>query len=192
MLRKLTVILGLIVFSAQAESAGLDLRLANETAEVIYLTESSTFGYGGADIGLGYLFNEGDDFIVSGLAMITGHSAGNNRPLQFGVGVKLALISIDRPPVNEDVGALAIGVQMRYVFPSSTPVAFLAEGYFAPEVVSFRGAEHYGEYRFALELEVTPSARAYVGYRYIEVELENITPDIEIDDNAHIGVKFEF
>ncbi|MDH5764934.1 MAG: YfaZ family protein [Gammaproteobacteria bacterium] len=192
MLRKFTAILSMVILSAQAGASGLDLRLANETAEIMYLTESSTFGYGGADIGLGYLFNEGDDFIISGQAMITGHSAGNNRSLQFGVGVKLAMISIDRPPVNEDVGALAVGGQIRYLFPSSTPVAILAEGFIAPEVVSFSGADRYWEYRFAVELEVTPSARAYIGYRKIGVELLNIVPEFEIDDQAHIGVKFEF
>lgn len=192
MLRKFTAILSLMILSTQLQAEGFDLRLANETAEVIYLTESSTFGYGGADIGLGLLFNESDDFMLSGSAMVTGHSAGNNRPLQFGVGVKLAMISIDQVFINEDVGAVAIGAQARYLFPSSTPVALLAEGFIAPEVVSFSGAKQYREYRFALELEVTPSARAYVGYRQIEVELENFNQDIEIDDHAHLGVKIEF
>ena len=192
MLRKFTAIVGFMVLSAAVEAEGFDLRLANETAEVIYLTESSTFGYGGADIGLGVLFNEADDFMISGAAMVTGHSAGNNRPLQFGVGVKLAMVSIDQGVINEDVGAAAIGAQVRYLFPSATPVALLAEGFIAPEVVSFSGAEQYREYRFALELEVTPSARAYLGYRKIEVELENINPDIEVDDHAHLGIKIEF
>ncbi|MCW8854309.1 MAG: YfaZ family protein [Gammaproteobacteria bacterium] len=192
MLRKFTTIFGFMILSATVQAEGFDLRLANETAEVIYLTESSTFGYGGADIGLGLLFNEADDFMISGSAMVTGHSAGNNRPLQFGIGVKLAMVSIDQATVNEEVGALAIGAQVRYLFPSSTPVALLAEGFIAPEVVSFSGAEQYREYRFALELEVTPSARAYLGYRKIEVDVENINQDIEIDDHAHLGIKIEF
>ena len=133
MLRKFTEILGFMVLSATVEAEVFDLRLANETAEVIYLTESSTFGYGGADIGLGLLFNEADDFMVSGAAMVTGHSAGNNRPLQFGVGVKIAMVSIDQGVINEDVGAAAIGAQVRYLFPSATPVALLAEGFIRSE-----------------------------------------------------------
>ncbi|MDH5735166.1 MAG: YfaZ family protein, partial [Gammaproteobacteria bacterium] len=79
-----------------------------------------------------------------------------------------------------------------YLFPSATPVALLAEGFIAPRVVSFSGAEQYREYRLAIELEVTPSARAYIGYRKMEVDLENINPDIEIDDHAHLGIKVEF
>jgi hypothetical protein len=47
------------------------------------------------------------------------------------------------------------------------------------------------EYRFAFELEVTPSARAYVGYRMLEIELDT-GAKYKADDNAHIGVRFAF
>jgi hypothetical protein len=194
MLKKITAMLAFAMIATQANARGFDLRLADEAAEIIYLTESSTFGYGGADVGIGLLFNEDDDLMFSGAAMVTGHGAGNNRALQFGVGGKLVLTMLDdrnNTVADEEFGALAIGGQIRYVIPSSTPVAFLAEGFFAPEIVSFSGAEQYTEYRFAVELEVTPSARAYVGYRKIEFELEGGS-EIELDDDPHIGIRIEF
>ena len=110
----------------------------------------------------------------------------------FGLGFMSAWVSRSQGVINRYVGAAAIGAQVCYLFPSATPGARLAEGFIAPEVVSFSGAEQYREYRFALELEVTPSARAYVGYRKIEVELENVNQDVEIDDHAHLGIKIEF
>ncbi len=189
MVRKIAALLGLFVVSNQAQATGLDLRLADETAEIIYLTESSTFGYGGADVGIGLLFNEEDDYMFSASAMITGHGAGNNRPLQFGAGVKLVFASLDNP--DEEAGALAIGGQIRYVIPSSTPVAFLVEGFIAPEITSFSEADQYTEYRVAFELEVTPSTRAYIGYRNIEFDLDRLG-DYEVDDEAHLGVRIEF
>ena len=184
----------LATIASQASARGFDLRLADETAEVIYLTESSTFGYGGADVGIGLLFNEDDDLSFSAAAMVSGHGAGNNRALKFGVGAKLVFTMLDdrnNTLADEEFAALAIGGQIRYVIPSSTPVAFLAEGFIAPEIVSFSGAEQYTEYRFAIELEVTPSARAYVGYRNIEYELEG-GAEIELDDDPHIGIRIEF
>ena len=194
MLKKIAAILTIAMVATQANARGFDLRLADETAEVIYLTESSTFGYGGADVGLGFLFNEADDLMFSGAVMVSGHGAGNNRALKFGVGGKLVMAILDdrnNTVRDEEFGALAIGGQIRYVVPSSTPVAFLAEGFIAPEIVSFSGAEQYTEYRFAIELEVTPSARAYIGYRNIEFELEG-GAEIELDDDPHIGVRIEF
>jgi len=191
MLKKIAAILLISLLSVQTIYAdGVDLKLADETAEVLYLTESSTFGYGGADIGMGFFFNENDDWMASAIAMVSGNSASNERSLQFGVGVKLLLASLDT--ANEEVGALGLAGQVRYVIPAATPIAFLLEGVIAPEVTSFSGAEQYTEYRFAVELEVTPSARAYVGYRNIEIELDTLGADVEIDDEVHLGIRLEF
>lgn len=194
MFKKIAVVFLMGLLAAQtAHADGLDLKLADETAEVIYLTESSTFGYGGADIGVGFLFNEDDDWMLSASVMVTGNSASNESALQFGVGAKFLLASLDLGPANdEEVGALGLAAQVRYVIPSVTPVAFLLEAVIAPEVTSFSGAEQYTEYRLAVELEVTPSARAYVGYRNIEIDLEQGGPGIELDDELHVGVRVEF
>lgn len=191
MLNKLPIALALFSVATFADARGLDVKLADEMAELTYLTESSTFGYGGADVGFGLLFNEADDLHFTGKLMITGNPAGNNRPFQFGVGGKLMLTSFDRGNFNEDVGALAIGAQARYVIPSATPIAFVASGYFAPGITSFSGADQYTEVNFAVELEVTPSARAYVGFRNMEYEFEN-GGEVELDDDLHIGIKFDF
>ena len=87
--------------------------------------------------------------------------------------------------------ALALGGQIRYVIPSTTPVALMAEGFISPDITTFNDAEQYLEYRFALELEVTPSARAYIGYRKIEIDLGGID-DYEMDDDFHLGVRLAF
>lgn len=190
MLKRFLAVTITAMLATQVQARGFDLRLADETAEILYLTESSTFGYGGADVGVGFFFNEADDVSFSASAMISGHGAGNNRALKFGVGFKGLFTSID--VLDEEVGALAIGGQVRYVFPSATPVAFLLEGFIAPSIVSFSGADQYTEFRAAIELEVTPSARAYVGYRNMQYELENYSPDYELDDDWHVGVRVEF
>jgi len=190
MLKKFLFVVAASIISTQAGAAGFDFKLGNEAAELTYLTKSSTFGYGGLDIGMGLFFNETDDMQLNLSGIVTGSSAGNNRALKFGVGAKLSMASLDL--INEDVGALAIGMQVRYVIPSSTPVAFLAEGFIAPSITSFSGAERYNEYRFAIELEVTPSARAYLGYRYMDYELEGISNEYEMDSSGHLGVRFDF
>lgn len=193
MLKKMTAVLALSLLASQVHARGVDLRLADKTAEILYLTESSTFGYGGADIGFGWLFNENDDYMFSASMMVSGHGAGNNRALKFGVGGKLVFAMLDDRPGNadEEFGGLAIGGQVRYVIPSSTPVAFLVEGFVAPEITSFSGAQQYTEFRVAVELEVTPSARAYIGYRNAQFELDGGT-DIELDDDPHVGIRIEF
>lgn len=189
MLKKIALLFTIIPLSFQAEARGIDLKLANKMAEFTYLTESSTFGYGGADVGLGFMFTEDDDVQLNGQIMVSGNPAGNNRAFQFGVGGKLTVTSIDA--LNEEIGAIALGGQFRYVIPAAAPIAFVAAGFYAPGITSFSGADRYTEFRVAIEMEVTPSARAYIGYRNEEYRMER-GGDFEVDDNVHLGLKFDF
>ncbi len=196
MLRKALIIITALLPTSNVLSAGLDLKLSNETAEVTFLTQTATFGYGGADIGIGLFINENDDFLVNGSIIVSGSGTGDVRALHFGVGGKVYGGRLDLGTTNPNTsdpsgGAIAIGGNLRYVFPSSTPIAILVEGFWAPSVTSFSDFDRLVEYRAALELEVTPSARAYVGYRKLEVELDTGLK-YELDDNAHIGVRFAF
>ncbi len=196
MLRKALITLVALIPASNVLSAGLDLKLSSETAEVTFLTENATFGYGGADIGIGLFINENDDFLVNGSILVSGSGTGDVRALHFGVGGKVYAGQLDFGQFgqnNDDPsgGAIAVGGHLRYVFPASTPFAVLAEGFWAPGVTSFSDFDGLVEYRFAFELEVTPSARAYVGYRKLEVELDT-GMKYDADDNVHIGVRFAF
>ncbi|MBE9567599.1 MAG: hypothetical protein IMF14_02810, partial [Proteobacteria bacterium] len=118
------------------------------------------------------------------------------KALHFGVGAKVYAGDI-KGPDNKDYdiqgGAVAIGGQLRYVFPGSAPLAILGEAFYAPEVTSISGFDGLFEYRFALELEVTPSARAYIGYRNLEVRFNKSgSVNYDVDNSAHIGIRFEF
>lgn len=192
MYKKITLITStvtLLAASTLTHARGIDFKLADEMAELNYLTQTSTFGYGGTDIGMGIYFNEADDVQFQGKLMVTGNPAGNNKALQYGIGGKLLFTTFD--VLDEEVGALAVGGQLRYVIPSTTPVAFMISGFYAPGITSFSGADEFSEFSFAIELEVTPSARAYIGYRHMEYEFEN-GGDYELDDGGHIGIKFDF
>ena len=191
MFRNGLITLAALIPATSVYSGGLDLRLGSETAEVTFLTQSATFGYGGADIGIGFFLNEKDDFFANGSILVSGSGTGDVRALHFGVGGKLYAGRLDFEPSNASGGAIAIGGHLRYVFPSATPFAILAEGFWAPSVTSFSDFDRVVEYRAALEFEVTPSARAYVGYRVLEVKLDTGF-EYKADDNAHIGVRFSF
>jgi len=174
-------------------AAGVDLRLGSKTAEFMFLSESATFGYGGADMGFGLFLNENDDVFVTGSILVSGSGDGDVRGLHFGVGGKVyaGILEFPSPVENQNGGAIAIGGQIRYVSPGRTPLAFVVEVFGAPAVTSASDFEGLVEVRVALELEVTPSARAYIGWRSLEVELNN-TSEIEVDDKGHVGVRFSF
>ncbi len=193
MLRQVLLITILLIPFKTVFAGAIDFRVGSDMAEMTFLTQVSSFGYGGADIGFGALINEHDDVVANASILVSGSNAGDVRALHFGVGAKAYLGALDGPQGNVDAngGAIAIGAHIRYVFSSSMPFAVLAEAFFAPEVTSISDFDGLLEYRIGFELEVTPSARAYIGYRMLEVRFDD-SPDYDIDDSAHIGVRFEF
>lgn len=191
MLRNALIVIMSIVFVSSVKASGVDFRISSETAELVFLTESATFGYGGADMGFGLFINENDDLMGTGSVLVSGSGDGDVRGLHFGVGAKVYVGILDFPVDNQEGAALSIGGQVRYVFPAKMPFAILFEGFVAPGVTSASDFEGLKEFRGALELEVTPSARAYIGYRTLEVELDS-GAKIELDEEVHVGVRFSF
>jgi len=191
MFRNLFAGLCLTLFALHAQAGALDLKLNSKMAELVFLTENATFGYGGADIGMGVLSNENNDLFVNASILVSGSGTGDVRALHYGVGGKVYAGRLKLQPENLEGGGVAIGAMVRYVFPASTPLAVLAEGYWAPSVTSFSDFDGIREYRFAVELEVTPSARAYIGYRKLRTVLDN-SANYDVDEKAHVGVRFAF
>ena len=194
MLRKVLLLTISLIPSTAVFAGAIDFRVGRDVAEISYLTQASSFGYGGADIGYGALINNDNDVLASASVLVSGSNAGDVKALHLGVGAKAYAGALEGPgasSLNVDGGAIAIGLRVRYVFPGNAPFAVLGEAFYAPEVTSISDFDGLQEYRFALEMEVTPSARAYIGYRNLEVDNSKV-PDYKVDDEAHIGVRFEF
>ncbi|MEM7208742.1 MAG: YfaZ family outer membrane protein [Pseudomonadota bacterium] len=178
----------LLLCATHAQADGLDISLSSETASIVYLSDSSSLGYGGADVGYGVFFNEEDDYLFNANFLVSGKPASQQQPLQFGVGAKGYLGIFDES--DFDIGALGIGGQIRYVIPSSVaPMAAALEIYYAPDITSFGDATSLTEVALRYEFEIVPSTRAYVGYRLIEVDFDDVD-DVEIDDEFHLGIRF--
>lgn len=178
--------------SAPAHAAGLDISLSDDTANFVWLTDAGSLGYGGADVGFGLFFSENDtddhDFVGTVNLLVTNNPASGNN-FQLGVGAKAYAGQVDEP--EEDVAAIAIGGLVRYIIPSETPMGIALEGYAAPSVTSFGDTERMREIMARFELEVMPSTRGYIGYRFLEPELDE-AGDVELDDQLHVGVRVVF
>jgi hypothetical protein len=204
----LVSLLGLTA-ATTAQARGLDISLGNDTAQINYLAKSdSQIGIGGTEFGGGVLFNEDDDAIFNFGVLVTGNSVGQNRALQLGAGARAyfgklgnldcedhggdADCDANDDPDNDAVAAVAIGGKVAYIFPSRTPISLSLEAYLAPDVTSFGDNEDFLEVTVRFELEVAPTTRFFVGYRNMEVEMEDFSRDYDVDESAHLGVRFAF
>lgn len=188
MIKRCLALAGLALCTSGAQAAGFDISLSDETAHLQYLTDSGSLGYGGADIGFGLFYTEADDYLGTANLLVTSNPASGNN-FQFGVGAKGFAGEVDT--INEDVAAIGIGGLVRYIIPSQTPMGIAVEGYFAPRITSFGDTEELREVMTRFEIEVMPSTRGYIGYRFLEPELER-AGDAELDDSVHVGIRVLF
>ena len=206
-MKKLIMTLFLLIAPVSTSWAGaLDLSLSDQSANLIYVLSEdplnrnrASFGSGGTELGLGVFFNEDNDNLFHASLTARGYQTLRVSQYQFGAAVKLvggdftALDADTNEEQNQTVGALALGFQAGLLLRprNFNPVDLSIEGYYAPSISSFADAERYTEFTGRLQIEIIPSARAFVGYRLIRIDTEQFT-DNRLDSNAHFGISLSF
>ena len=163
--------------------------MGSETAQVIFRSDSSLIGWGGADLALGVFYNEESD-VLGQASLLQVRQASEKTPLTLGVGIKTYLGRL--PDIDANILALGIGGEIRYTFPGVMPKSIYLAGFFAPKITSYVDAEMVLDYVFGFQVEVLPQTTAFIGVRHFEVDTE-IVSDYELDeDNVHVGVRLTF
>lgn len=192
MLQRLLLICALSISSLNAFADAFDISLNNDTAQFKYFFDTANVAVGGADRGFGVFFNENDDVMGSFEFLVTGNVVGTNRAMQLGAGFKAYAGMLDIPGEEDTVAAIAIGVRLNYILPAKQPMAVYSEFHIAPNITSFADSEQVTDFTLGFEIEVAPSTKFYLGYRSLEVEMENNPREYELADGGHIGMRVSF
>lgn len=179
----------LIGFANQIQANDFEVALSSDTAQFTFRSDSSLIGWGGADLGFSFFYNEAEDFLGQ-ISLIQSSPPSEQSPLTLGVGVKAYLGQVDF--TDENIGGLGIGGEIRYTFPGAMPMAVYLNGYIAPDITSFSDTEEIREYTLGFQIEISTQTVAFVGVRNIEVDTTSLTERELDDDRAHIGVRIIF
>ncbi|SEQ45573.1 hypothetical protein SAMN05421693_13311 [Ectothiorhodospira magna] len=188
MRERLMAVVCLMGMAPVASGHTLDIYLSQKTAQFNFITDSSAIGFGGADLFFGLFFNEDSDYMLTTGMNVRGVPAGE-QPLTFGVGGKLYLGFVDEP--DQTFQSLGLGGEVRYTIPANTPMFFALEGYYAPPITSLSNGDGLWDLAVRYELEVTPGAAGFIGYRRVEVDLDK-QEDYRLDDRFHFGIRINF
>ena len=116
----------LLLFPVLVEANDLEAALTSETAQFTFRSDSSLIGWGGAELGLGFFYNDDDDYVAQ-LSLMQSRQAAKNTPLTLGVGLKMYAGSLDGKNLpnntDQDIFAVAIGGEVRYTFPGVMPMS---------------------------------------------------------------------
>ncbi len=197
MLKKLALT-ALIVTSAMAMHQGeinindkdLEVQLRFDMGQFNEMTEPDT-----VFVGFRYLnadednsdYNEDPDLF--GVNFLMRQPMRTNNALTLGLGVKFEYTDLG----NEDFMALPLGLEGSYLLPFEGLVPIYLNGniYFAPEVLSFKEAERYFEYKISVDAEIIDNGRITAGYRNIETKYEGVGSK-DLNSGPFVGFKVAF
>ena len=172
------------------KASGTDLSLSNESANIELFGPMRAVIERGGLAAVGLLYNDLDD-VVGHIKMVAVGTQTNTRvPYQLAFGVKGYAGEISDPGI--DVGALAIGGSINIQYPFGyNPIDLNVEGFFTPGITTFGDTESVIEINTRLSIEIVPQAKAFIGYRLLEIE-DDRNFNWELDDNVHFGIRLQF
>lgn len=130
-----------------------------------------------------FFANDDDDVVVSGGVWRTGGPRADG--VHLGVGIEAFVVSMDG--LDDEAYGLALSGLAQYRLPTEFPTTLSLEASFAPDVTTFDGAEGILDLDFRAELEISDNARAFIGYRLIELEIDGMA-DYEPQDSFYLGI----
>lgn len=187
----MTVGTGLLTAS-QVLADSIDLNINDDSMRAVYEADMGSANKGLA-LDAGYYYNDSESASRSDADMmhvglhVTGDNWSQSGVFNIKVGGRMIYTSLAS---NVDVMALGLGGEVR--FSPVRRVGIGASAYYAPRIATFLDGERYSEYGVKLDYQLLTQAFVYVGYRQINVEVENIGDKIELDDSAHLGLKLLF
>jgi hypothetical protein len=174
--------------SAAASADNIDLNLRDEAIRASYTMDIA--GTAGLNTELGLLYSEDeeklDDTLYHAGMHVSGENWSQSGTFDISIGGRLYYTS----PGDLELSALAFGGKVRF-----SPAHRLGIGghvYYAPDITSYEDAKRFVESAVRVDYQLLPQAFVYVGYRQIEVDIENGPKEVELDDDAHIGIKLLF
>jgi len=133
----------------------------------------------------GFLTNEDDDWAAVLRLMRFGEPAPD---VPVGLGVGIGLVGVGLETENATVGGLTLTGQADLVLEAHYPMRFLVETSWAPGVSTFGDGEALFDLGLRWEVELSPWAAGYLGYRRFEVELDDGSVS-NVDSRLHVGVR---
>ncbi len=147
-------------------------------------------GKGYASVGL--LAGAEDDFALQGRLMRFGEP---NAEVPLGLGIGLGLFGAAIDETDDELLAITLTGAADYaldpVFGLTYPTRVGLEVSWAPDIATFVDGERVLDVLARVEVDLSTWATAFVGYRHLEVDLED-EDDVELDSALQAGVRLGF
>ena len=166
----------------------VDVALSNDTLELRYITGGKKLGVEDSRFSGAFFLSEDRDIVLSG---------GLVFPLDFNFGrlsvlagpqVYAALLNEE----NNDVMAVSLGAELRFVINEKRDFAVAGRAYYAPDILTFGSADNLTDFSAQAEIEIADQMKAFAGMRWFELDLTEGGGTQTLQDEVFVGLGYRF
>jgi len=186
---------GLAAHAQDRESSGAqrgEVALSDDTLQVRYVGRDGTVG-GRGQIDGAFFLSEERDIVLSGAVLFPANlpsevNVGRRLSLRFGPQVYAALLQDE----NQDVLAMSVGVEARFVLNRRMGLALSGQAFYAPDILTFGSADNLTDLSARAEVQVAPDLTAFGGMRWFEFDLVDGAGERTLQEELFVGVGYRF
>ena len=183
----ISLILSASVATQTALANEFDMRISDDAIHANYSVSNNA---NTGQFGLGYFYKNEDEAInILNLDLHTkGQTAIANLPTTVGIGFQGNVFKEDELKGS----AIGIGGSVRVNLPEVPGLSIETALHYAPEVLAFGDSDEFRRFRFQFNYRIIENADLSIGYRYLNVGIEEADKNYTFESGAFLGVKLSF
>ncbi len=177
----------LLPLSAKATMLALDFN--DDSAEVRFDVELTGDDYGRSVLGGRYLYNDDEESEMISVELKFLGDPGAVPGLEVGAGF---IGYVGESHDVFDFSNVGVGLMADYTPATLQGLGFAGRLVYSPDIFSWQDSDGLFEYHLRINYAITPKVKVYAGYQSIESEVDGSKVDVDIDEDARVGLQVRF
>lgn len=167
-----------------------EIALSDETVQLRYIASAKTTANipRASRISGGFFLSEERDIVLSGDILFPAQFDFDRLQVLFGPRAYAALLEDE----NDDVLALSLGIEARYVLNRSSGLAIAGQAFHSPDILTFGRGDNLTDLSIRAEIRLQPRLTVFGGARWLEFELTDGEGDQTLQDELFAGLAWGF
>jgi hypothetical protein len=166
-----------------ARRSTAEIQLSNDTLQLRYVGSGDTVGVGGSRLQGAFFLSEERDIVLSAGLLFPANFDIDRLTLSFGPQLYAALLEEE----NNDVMAISVGADVRYLLIRSMGLAIAGQAFYAPDILTFGSADKLTDLSARVELNVAPRMLVFGGMRWFEFDLTEGGGERTLQEEIFVG-----
>ncbi len=164
----------------------LELTLSEETAQLRYDAPTDVWGQQDNRMSYAVFLSEERDVVGSAALLMGSDLSLGALEVKFGPQAYAALLDEE----NEDVFAVALGLEARFNLVRSRGIAIVGSAFYSPDVLTFGSADNLTDFMARAEMRLNERVTGFAGYRWFELDLL-MREERKLQNELFAGVKWQ-